>query len=484
MTTSTKPRTRRTKPKKLVGIVRVSATKRRSGDSFISPELQLEGMREWVDDHPDYELPEDLVLEELDVSGARPLPQRPGLSRAVAMVEDGTADGVIGVRLDRLARSPEVWGELRRRVRLAGGVVVAAHHGGVRGDLPEEELVDDVNQSFAKYEVTRARRVFAIAKERAVERGVAVFTEPAGYDKIRGDADPRGPRGRLIPNQDAPAIREAFRIRAAGGSFNQIARFLDEHSVQTRSRRARHSTCWSRPGVTHLLANRTYLGEIRAAGFVNAHAHEPIIDEATFLAAQHPTPSYNGRESRHGFWLSKVTRCAGCGGALVGSHVKPKGTWFPIYRCVTRGCPEPAQISARKLETFVEERLLARVGTIREQDTQPLDDPRESLEAERHEAQRELDAWRRLPVADVDPVFFSDGLRERRERLDAVLETIGRLDAAVPVPALSVSLPDDWPTMPVEERRTVARAALSRVEVRKGARAVPVSDRIAITFAA
>ena len=483
MSVSAKPRTRRTKTKKLVGIVRVSATKRRSGDSFISPELQLEGMREWVDDHPEFELPDALVLEELDVSGARPLAQRPGLSRAVAMVEDGTADGVIGVRLDRLARSPEVWGELRRRVRAAGGVVVAAHHGGVRGDLPEEELVDDIGQSFAKYEVTRARRVFTLAKERAVERGVAVFTEPAGYDKI-GEDDPRGPKGRLVTNQDAPAIREAFRLRAAGASFNEIARFLDERCVQTRSRRAHYSACWSRPSVAHLLSSRTYLGELHAAGFVNAHAHEAVVDEALFLAAQRPSPSLNGRESRYGFWLSKVTRCAGCGGALVGSHVKPKGVAYPIYRCVTRGCPEPAQISARKLEGFVEERLLARIGTIREQDAQPLDDPRESLEAERHEAQRELDAWRRLPIADVDPVFFSDGLRERRDRLDSVLEAIGHLDAAEPVPALSVSLPDDWPAMPVEERRTIARAVLSRVDVTKGGRSVPVAERIAITFAA
>jgi DNA invertase Pin-like site-specific DNA recombinase len=216
------------------------------------------------------------VLEEYDVSGARPLAQRPGLSRAVEMVEDGTADGVIGVRLDRLARSPEVWGELRRRVRTAGGVVVAAHHGGIRGDLPEEELVDDVNQSFAKYEVTRARRVFRLARERAIERGTAVFTAPAGYDSITADNDPRGPKGKLVPNRDADAIREAFRLRAGGASFSAVARFLDERNVQTRAGRPRHSQGWSRPGVTRLLANRTYLGELHAGGIVNAHAHEPV----------------------------------------------------------------------------------------------------------------------------------------------------------------------------------------------------------------
>jgi DNA invertase Pin-like site-specific DNA recombinase len=486
LSTTTTPRKGRakSKAKTLVGIVRVSSTRRRTGDSFISPQLQVEGMREWIERHPDYRLPDELILEEYDVSGARPLAQRPGLSRALELIEDGAADGVIGVRLDRIARSPEVWGELQRRVRAVGGVIVAPHHGGIRGDLPEEELLDDVSQSFAKYEVTRARRVFKLARERAIERGVAVFTEPAGYDKISEDGDPRGPKGSLVPNEDAAAVHEAFRLRAAGSSYNEIARFLDEHNVRTRSRRARHSDCWSRTGVTRLLSNRTYLGELQAGGLVNAHAHQAIVDEATFLTAQRPFPSYNGRESRHGFWLSKVTRCAGCGGALVGSHVKPKDVSYPIYRCTTRGCSAPATISARRLETFAEERLLDRAGTIREEDTQPLDDSRESLEVERHAAQRELDAWRQLPIADLDPAFYSDGLRERRERLDTVLEAIGHLDGGAPVAALSASLPDDWPTMTVEERRTIARAALARVEVRKGARSVPIGERIAITFAA
>lgn len=483
---ATTPREQRPKAKikTLVGIVRVSSTRRRTGDSFISPQLQVEGMREWVEHHPDYRLPDELVLEEYDVSGARPLAQRPGLSRALELIEDGAADGVIGVRLDRIARSPEVWGELQRRVRAAGGVIVAAHHGGIRGDLPEEELIDDVSQSFAKYEVSRARRVFQLARGRAVERGVAVSTEPAGYDKISKDGDARGPKGRLVPNEDAAAVRDAFRMRAAGRSYIEVARFLDERNVRTRSRRARHSDCWSRNGATRLLANRTYLGELHAGGFVNAHAHEPIVDESTFLAAQRPSPSYNGRESRHAFWLSKVTRCAGCGGALVGAHVKPRGVSYPIYRCTTAGCSAPATISARRLEPFVEECLLDRAGTIHEEDSQPLDDPRESLEVERHAAQRELDAWRRLPVADLDPAFYSDGLRERRERLDTVLEAIAHLDGAAPVAALSASLPDDWPTMTAEERRTIARAALARVEVQKGVRSVPIDERITITFAA
>jgi hypothetical protein len=219
--------------------------------------------------------------------------------------------------------------------------------------------------------------------------------------------------------------------------------------------------------------------------FVNGHAHEPLVDEPTFLAAQRPSPNLNaGRESRHPFWLSKVTRCAGCGGALVGSHVKPRETKFAIYRCTTRGCLEPASISAKRLEPFVEELLRARTPDLREQDDQPASDGGEALEVEREAAQRELDAWRRLPVADLDPVFFSEGLRERRERLDAALEAVGRHEHEQrPRQRLTLDLWTDWPTMPVDEKRVIVRDALARIEVRKGGISVPLDERIAVTFA-
>lgn len=494
MSTSTRPKkshppAARARPPQtpilLIPIVRVSARGKRKGDSFISPELQLEGMREWVERNPKYELAEHLLIEEMDVSGATPLAQRRGLARAIDLVEEGGGvGGVIGVRLDRLARDPEVWAEMRRRVRTAGGVVVAAHHGGVRGDLPEEELTDDVGQAFAKYEVSRARHVYRIARERAVARGVAPFTAPAGYDKIEGDEDARGPKGKLVPNGDAPAIRAAFEARADGQSINEVARLLDERGVRSRAGRPRYSDGWSRPGTARLLRNRAYLGELAAGPFVNPSAHDAIVDEALFLSAQRPGTRLGGRESRYGFWLSKVTRCAACGGALVGSHVKPRpGAKFPIYRCTTKGCPEPATISAKKLEPFVEELLRAHTPDVEEQSNQG-DDEGETLETQRLDAQRELDAWRKLPVADLDLGFYAEGMRERRERLDSVLEKIGRRQAEQRQPrrALTVDLWEDWAMLPVEEKRAVARDALDRVEVRKGALKVPLVQRIFVSF--
>jgi DNA invertase Pin-like site-specific DNA recombinase len=473
----------------LIAIIRVSATRGREGDSFISTELQLDGVRSWVDDHPEYELPERFVIEELDVSGARPLARRPGLRRAVELVEAGEAAGIIGVRLNRLARSPEVYGEVKRRVLAAGGVVVAVDEGGIRSDEPEVDLQDDISQGFARYEVSRARKVFRLARARAVMRGIATFPAPAGYDRIQAPGDKRGPVGRLVPNGDAAAILEAFRLRATGASYNTIAEYLTEARVRTRpGKQGTFTKGWSRSGVTHLLRNRVYLGELAAEGAVNPSAHDPIVDKAAFAAAQRPVRARPTRESRHPFLLTRVTRCAGCGAALVGVMAHPRGLdrkAYAIYRCQTRGCTDQASITAAKLEPYVVERLLALLATIPAEATVAADDGGElaRLDARRAELEREVEAWRTMPVADLDPAFYAQGLADRLAPLDAVLAQLGRLRAAPETAdVLHARIPDDWDGLSVPERREIVRAAIETITVLKAGAAVPLEQRVRIVF--
>src|SRR4051794_4350313 len=111
-----------TTTRRAVGIVRVSQTKGREGESFASPKEQAERVRaeckrlslRLLDIH-----------EELDVSGGTPLDERPGLGLAVAAIEAGKADVVVAAYFDRLMRSLRVQEELFRRVEKAGGQVLS-----------------------------------------------------------------------------------------------------------------------------------------------------------------------------------------------------------------------------------------------------------------------------------------------------------------------------------------------------------------------
>jgi DNA invertase Pin-like site-specific DNA recombinase len=61
------------------------------------------------------------VVREMDVSGGTPLDRRPGLRRAVELVEAGKVDTIIVVYMDRFVRSVAVQLELVERVERAGG---------------------------------------------------------------------------------------------------------------------------------------------------------------------------------------------------------------------------------------------------------------------------------------------------------------------------------------------------------------------------
>ena len=69
------------------------------------------------------------VLDELDVSGGKPLDERPGLGPAVRAVEGGKADVIAAGYFDRLFRSLAVQAEVVERVERAGGRVLAVDAG-------------------------------------------------------------------------------------------------------------------------------------------------------------------------------------------------------------------------------------------------------------------------------------------------------------------------------------------------------------------
>ena len=91
--------------KRAVGVVRVSRVgdRERDDERFVSPSEQAERIRTACE-RDGLELVD--TLEELDVSGGAALDRRPGLHRAIEMVEAGEADVVVVAYLDRRDRQP------------------------------------------------------------------------------------------------------------------------------------------------------------------------------------------------------------------------------------------------------------------------------------------------------------------------------------------------------------------------------------------
>src|SRR3954471_9083709 len=191
-----------------IGIIRVSSTRERE-QSILSPDQQRDRV---VGACTDRGLDLVEVFEELDVSGGTPLAKRHGLRQAVEAVEAGEADVIVAAYFDRLVRSLKVQAELVERVEAAGGQVLALDTGRITAASAGQWLSSTMLGAVSEYaRRTTAERV-RDAHAQCMADGVPPYpVSTAGYSQ--------GKDRRLHPNKDAPAVTEAFRLRAAGATI-------------------------------------------------------------------------------------------------------------------------------------------------------------------------------------------------------------------------------------------------------------------------
>src|SRR5215471_7313470 len=99
--------------------VRVSDTRGRSGESFISPRDQEERCRALAKARG-YEIGE--VFEELNVSGGSM--NRPALNEALKRIRDGVSGGILVARIDRFSRTLKGAIETLEEIEAAGGYLI------------------------------------------------------------------------------------------------------------------------------------------------------------------------------------------------------------------------------------------------------------------------------------------------------------------------------------------------------------------------
>lgn len=149
------------------------------------------------------------IAEEIEETGSGARSDRPGLARAMELVERGRVTGIVVWKLDRFGRSALDLLTLVERIKAAGGMFCATTQGlQVGGDgSTTGELVFQILSAVAQYErqVIRERTRLGLAGARG--RGV-VFGRPR--------------RAALGPAEESRA-RE---MRRTGASMSDVARAL------------------------------------------------------------------------------------------------------------------------------------------------------------------------------------------------------------------------------------------------------------------
>jgi site-specific DNA recombinase len=466
------------------GYIRVSRRAGRHGESFISPEVQRQRIEGWATLH---EVEIVQWWEEIDQSGAKI--ERAMFQEALARCERGETGGIVVAKLDRFARSAVDALESIKRLNAVGARLVSVEDN-FDGSTPMGRFAIGILTLIAELELERIKENWTNAVTKAIARGVHISARPpTGYR--------RDENKRLVREEPAASfVAEAFRKRALGTSWTQIARFLEENGVYPPT----GNKHWSTTGISSLLRNRAYLGEARSGAVVNREAHEAIVTQAEFDAAQGGHTVYKAHDGSVAAkaLLGGLVRCASCGHTLkiAGSQSKKTGETYPTYYCTGRYakglCEARATIRASVLDAYVEEQVLAALS----QEGGFFAQANEASEAMDEAARGVADAEHELDLFVGNPTLLSvlgeskfvSGVQVRQGALDEARHELATLRSQS---LLTEDLPSGdllsaWPELALQDRRKLLHGLLERVALRRsparGRDAVPIAERTEIVL--
>jgi site-specific DNA recombinase len=321
--------------------------------------------------------------------------QRPGLIALMEAVDARQVDVVVVEDLSRLSRDIEHSASIRKRFAFAGVRLIGIADGidtlGNGGDLLygvksilSEQYLKDLGDKTIRGMRDRARV------------GRVTGALPYGYSSTPA-SDGHGKVPVIVAEQAAIVVR-MFRMRAAGRSYRDIAKTLNDEGVQPPRGRQRDSRKrrdgWVVSGVRSMLQNGKYAGRwvfgtqswkkspttgkrvVRPSEAPPIEVSLPelrIVDEETWARVQaineearerYATVGRSGycqeggaNTARRVYPLSTLIRCGACGGPMV-----IEKTQKPRYRCdASRGnggaCENSRTVSWR---THFERRSLPR----------------------------------------------------------------------------------------------------------------------------
>jgi site-specific DNA recombinase len=441
----------------LDGYIRVSQTRGREGDSFISPKVQRDAIQRWADAR---RVKIAAWHEDLDQSGGKL--HRPGLDVMLERVRTGQTGGLAVAHLDRLSRAG-VADALRlvESVHQAGAKIAVVDLG-IDPTTPVGEFSMTLFLALGRMQRRQFEQRWDEARGRAIGRGIH-FRAPFGYTKPdKGKA--------IVPSSDtAPLVARVFELRAAGESWPRIAGFLNEHHPPNRAPFWTHST------VIQVVRNRAYLGEASHGKHVQTGAHPALVSAELWEAANAVRGRAPGRGSGDGTLLAGLVRCAGCRRVMSPGVTQGGGRSEPLltYRCRRNHgagrCQASSAIKRETIEGYVENAFLERYSDVSVEGVTDNGDL-EAAQLEVQEAEADLEAFRdnervRVALAAVGDSSFEDGITARVDRVIAARELL----AAARASAVGFAVPSavTYAALTVPERRSLLRAGVGAVFVRR-----------------
>ncbi|HEX7038695.1 MAG TPA: recombinase family protein [Trueperaceae bacterium] len=397
--------------------------------------------------------------------------------RVLADIDAGKLDVLVLWEPSRGDRTPETWLALLSLCRDRGvGIHVTTHHRTYDMTNPRDwrTLAEDGIDSA--YESEKIRQRVTRGQASAARAGRPSQGRcPYGYRRVYDPAT-----GALVGQEPDPntagVVREIIERVARGVPISTIVADLNARDVP-RPGGARR---WYRVRVRDLAMNPAYIGQRVYRGQTFPGTWEPLVDEATFWAAQRVLADPGRTKTRPGrvrHLLSYLGICAVCepDRRAAGDDPSPLTAVQGRYRCLHNSCVTIAQEASDEFVTML---VLAR---LREPDIyaqlhQVGEDSDRIVMAARAEAARlrdQLDRWR-LSAArgETTPESLAVIEAELTANIEAAEQ---RAQRAIIPPALrqvlepGADIETRWAAMPLPARRAVVRT-LAVIKVSQSSR--------------
>jgi site-specific DNA recombinase len=231
---------------------------------------------------------------------------RPAVRELLRLVAEGDVTNLVIWRWDRLSRDQGDFATLVKLFDRHGVRVHSVNEGELDLASASGRMQIGVHGVFAQYYRDQIVENTRMGQRQAAEQGRWLNRAPTGYDMINGA---------LVPNEMAPLVQRAFKLRASGSSYPEI-----ESQIGVK-----YST------VRHICLNRVYVGDVVLGGEWFPGTHEALVTREQFAAAQR---SHTPGQRRSKELLSGKVRCGLCGKVAGVSYNERHQA---IYRCKERG---------------------------------------------------------------------------------------------------------------------------------------------------